>query len=54
MFFHILLVLSPCLQVPVFDEGKWILNKYIPDFYSLQSFKALEANGLTLGECVPR
>jgi hypothetical protein len=45
------------MQVPVFDEGKWILNGYIRDFYDVKLLQALKPNGLSLHEanvaCVP-
>ena len=37
-------------QVPVFDEGKWVLNRYIQDFYGQKSFKSLEPNGFNMHE----
>lgn len=38
------------MQVPVFDEGKWILNGYIRDFYDTKLLQALKPNGLSLHE----
>lgn len=44
--------ISPA-QVPVFDEGKWVLNRFAQDFYyggKKTRFGILGANGLSLHE----